>query len=383
MTNVPAPSRPEQAPHPILLRWRRENALPIRVYSLEVGQPAQAKPAQPAPERREPPRLSLVVLPFVNIGGDPDQEYFADGITDDLTTDLSHLPDSFVISRGTAFTYKGKPVDAKQIGRELGVCYVLEGSVRRVGETITVNAQLISAETRAHVWADQFEGERRRLGQLHVEFVSRLANSLGVELIKSEALRAERERPDNPDAVDLAMQGWAKLNGSASKAALDAAAVLFERALSLDANNVRAMIGLAGALTWRVNQFWSADPGGDIARAEKAIDAALALQPGNSSAHGWKSRLLYAKRQWGPAIAEAETAIALDHNNAGAHADAGFFKVFLGRSEDGVVKVTPICRCVARYAYPQSTIYAARARHSANATERLCLYTWRVTRCRS
>ena len=148
---------------------------------------------------------------------------------------------------------------------------------------------------------------------------SRLANSLGVELIKAEALRAESERPDNPDAVDLAaMRGWAKLNGSASKAALDAAAALFERALSLDANNVRAMIGLAGALTWRVNQFWSADPGGDIARAEKAIDAALALQPGNWSAHGWKSRLLYAKRQWGPAIAEAETAIALDHNDAGA-----------------------------------------------------------------
>ena len=184
-------------------------AEPIRVYSLEVGQPAQAKPAQPAPERREPPRLSIVVLPFENLSGDPEQEYFADGITDDLTTDLSHLPESFVISRGTAFTYKGKPVDAKQIGRELGVRYVLEGSVRRVGEMITVNAQLISAETGRNIGVDPFEGERRRLGQLHVEFVSRLANSLGVELIKAEALRAERERPDNPDAVDLAMRGWA------------------------------------------------------------------------------------------------------------------------------------------------------------------------------
>ena len=114
------------------------------------------------------PRLSIVVLPFENLSGDKEQDYFADGITDDLTTDLSHLPDSFVIARNTAFTYKGKPVDAKQIGRELGVRYVLEGSVRRVGETITVNAQLISTETGAHVWADRFDGERSKLGQLQV-----------------------------------------------------------------------------------------------------------------------------------------------------------------------------------------------------------------------
>ena len=146
------------------------------------------------------PRLSIVVLPFQNLSGDNEQDYFADGMTDDLTTDLSHLDGSFVIARNTAFTYKGKPVDAKQIGRELGVRYVLEGSVRRVGENITVNAQLISTETGAHVWADRFEGERSKLGELQVEFVSRLANSLGVELVKAESLRAMRERPNNPDA---------------------------------------------------------------------------------------------------------------------------------------------------------------------------------------
>ena len=132
------------------------------------------------------------------LSGDKEQDYFADGITDDLTTDLSHLSDSFVIARGTAFTYKGKPIDAKQIGRELGVRYLLEGSVRRVGETITINAQLISTETGAHVWADRFEGERSKLGELQVEVVSRLANSLGVELVKAEALRAMRERPKQP-----------------------------------------------------------------------------------------------------------------------------------------------------------------------------------------
>src|ERR1700722_3429514 len=145
------------------------------------------------------PRLSIVVLPFENLSGDKEQDYFADGITDDLTTDLSHLFD-FVIARGTAFTYKGKPVDAKQIGRELGVRYVLKGSVRRLEDKVTLNAQLISTETGAHVWADRFDGERSRLGQLQMEFVARLANSLGVELVKAEALRAARERPNNPDA---------------------------------------------------------------------------------------------------------------------------------------------------------------------------------------
>ena len=179
------------------------------------------------------PRLSIVVLPFENLSADSEQEYFADGITDDLTTDLSHLPDSFVIARGTAFTYKGKPVDAKQIGRELGVRYLLEGSVRRLGETITVNAQLISTETGAHVWADRFDGERSKLGQLQVEFVSRLANSLGVELVNAEALRAGRERPNNPDAVDLAMQGWATYNKGFARANVDAAIPYFERARTI------------------------------------------------------------------------------------------------------------------------------------------------------
>ncbi len=140
------------------------------------------------------PRLSIVVLPFDNLSDDKEQDYFADGITDDLTTDLSHLEDSFVISRGTAFTYKGKAIDAKAIGRELNVRYLLEGSVRRVGETIAINAQLISTETGAQVWADRFDGERSKLGELQVDIVARLANSLGVELVKAEALRAQGNR---------------------------------------------------------------------------------------------------------------------------------------------------------------------------------------------
>ena len=210
------------------------------------------------------PRLSIVVLPFENLSGDKEQDYFADGITDDLTTDLSHLRDSFVIARGTAFTFKGKPIDAKQIGRELGVRYLLEGSVRRVGENITVNAQLISTETGAHVWADRFEGERGKLGELQVEVVSRLANSLGVELVKAEALRSMRERPNNPDAVDLAMRASAEGTIQAPTASRSNSDVidLYERALALDPQNEPAMVDLANALNDRVEQSLERRPRG-------------------------------------------------------------------------------------------------------------------------
>ena len=231
---------------------------------------------------------------------------------------------------------KGKAIDAKQIGRDLGVRYALEGSVRRVGETITVNAQLISTETGAHVWADRFDGERSKLGELQVEFVARLANSLGVELVRAEALRAMRERPNTPDAVDLSMRGWAeRYRGATSKTNEDAAVGLFERALAIDPHLVRAMVGLASALIDRVTWLHSDDPKGDIARAEDWAERAVAAEPDNSDAHMAKARVFYAKRQWPQAIAEAEAAIADNPNNATAHAVHSYWKLYLGRSEDG------------------------------------------------
>ena len=234
--------------------------------------------------------------------------------------------------------------------------YVLEGSVRRVGETITVNAQLISTETGAHVWADRFDGERSKLGELQVEVVSRLARSLGVELVKAEALRAMRERPSNPDAVDLAMQADAKSNLPPSKANLNDAVTLSERALALDPQNVDALTVLAETLVDRVLDRWSDDPAGDIARAEKTVDAALALQPENSWAHFAKGQIYFAKRQLGPSMTEFETAIALDPNNANAHAftrfPEGVFRPRRGRLCGGRDRVSteparPECALVA------------------------------------
>ena len=291
------------------------------------------------------PRLSIVVLPFENLSGDKEQDYFADGITDDLTTDLSHLGGSFVIARNTAFTYKGKPVDVKAIGRELGVRYLLEGSVRRLGEKVEVNAQLISTETGAHVWADRFEGERSKLGELQVEFVSRLANSLGVELVKAEALRSMRERPNNPDAADIAMRAAARANSTGDSKLINTDVIdLNERALALDPQNESAMVALTFALTDRADNLWSDDPAGDIARADKLADSALALQPEDAWAHMAKAHVFGDKRQWKAAISQAEAALADDPNNASAHADLSFWNMFLGHSEDGFTGVETALR---------------------------------------
>jgi adenylate cyclase len=153
-------------------------AEPVRVYSLEVGQPAEAKLAVPAPECRDPPRLSLVVLPFANIGRDPEQEYFADGVTESLTTDLSRISGAFVIGRSTAFSYKGKSPDLKLIGRELNVRYVLEGSVQRSGNRMRVNVQLVETDTGSHIWAERFDKPVADLFDMQDEIVSRLANRL-------------------------------------------------------------------------------------------------------------------------------------------------------------------------------------------------------------
>jgi TolB-like protein len=152
----------------------------------------------------------MVVLPFANIGGDPEQEHFVDGVAESLTTDLSRLRGSFVIGRNTAFTYKGKAVDLKQIGRELNVRYVLEGSVQRAGNRMRVNVQLIDAETGNHLWAERFDKPLADLFDMQDEIVARLANTLSAQLVVAEARRAEKA--PNPDSMDLYFQGIAWFN---------------------------------------------------------------------------------------------------------------------------------------------------------------------------
>ena len=186
-------------------------ARPVRVYAVKTGAP-------PRPPRRRllhqkkpvPPRLSIAVLPFANIGGVSEQEYFVDGVTESLTTDISRISGSFVIGRHTAFTYKGKHVDLKQIGHELNVRYVLEGSVQRSGNRLRVNVQLIDAENGAHLWAERFDKPYADLLDTQDEVSARLARAIHVELIAGESRRGAREHGDRLDSLDHALNGWAE-----------------------------------------------------------------------------------------------------------------------------------------------------------------------------
>jgi TolB-like protein len=254
-------------------------AEPMRVYFLEVGRPAQV--TQPAAST--PPRLSIVVLPFANIGGDPEQEYFVDGVTESLTTDLSRIAGSFVIGRNTAFTYKGKPFDVKQIGRELNVRYVLEGSVQRSRNRLRLNVQLIDAETGAHLWAERFDKPVADLFDMQDEIVARLASQLGAQLIAAEARRAERA--PHPDSTDLYYQGLAWFNKGVTREFMMLARGFFERALALDPGNLDALVGTGQVDATLGAAHLTDDRVKSLAQAEAALTKALRLAPDNATAH--------------------------------------------------------------------------------------------------
>jgi TolB-like protein/class 3 adenylate cyclase/Flp pilus assembly protein TadD len=278
------------------------------------------------------PRLSIIVLPFANVGHDSEQEYFANGITDDLTTDLSRIPGSFVIAGTTAFTYKGKAVDVKQIGRELGVRYVLEGSVRRTGEQVQINAQLIDAETGAHFWADHFDGERRDLPKLQSDITSRISR----ELIGTVARRIEQERRADPDAQDYIMRGRATYIRLASRENNQAARGFFERAIEIDGHSSDAMVGLAGVLVSNILDGWSISPDADKAHAEVLIRQALDLDPNSAEAHFVLGLLRKSQNRLEDALYALQTAISLDRNNTGALFQMGMVLTNLGQPQEAI-----------------------------------------------
>jgi adenylate cyclase len=303
--------------------WPPTRSLPTATVA---GAPAAVSIAQPLVA----PRLSIVVLPFTNLSNDPDQQYFADGITEDLTTDLSRIADSFVISRNTAFTYKDKPVNAKQVGRELGVRYVLEGSVLRLGNQVRVNAQLIDAETDAHVWAERFDRDIGDLFALQNEITSRIATALDLALVGAEAARPT----ERPDALDYILRGRASYSKPRSRDNYPETISLFEHALALDPRSVEALSWLANALSGRVLDDMSDTVKADIERAEGLVAQALAASPGSPLAHFAKGQLLRAQRRPEEAILEFETVLAVNRNSIGALFHVGWCKLMTGSIEE-------------------------------------------------
>ena len=324
---------------PLLLAWRaaQASATPSVDRDTTGTESVAAKPpaarvaiaassSQPTPA----PRASIVVLPFVNLSNDPEQEYFADGITGNLTTDLSRIPDMLVISRNTAFTYRNKPVDTKQIGRELGVRYVLEGEVQRSGNRVRVTTQLIDAETDVHLWAERFDGDAGDLFALQDEITNRIAVALDLELVDAEATRPTPNR----DAQDYILRGRAVRLKPPSRENRTEAVLLFERALALDQESVAAQSWLAIALTARVLDSMAGTAVADIACAEDLAERALAASPRSSVARFAKGQVLRAQHRNEEAILEYETVIALNRNWAHAYSHLGWCKFMTGSIEE-------------------------------------------------
>jgi TolB-like protein/Flp pilus assembly protein TadD len=276
------------------------------------------------------PRLSILVLPFASLSDDRDQQYFADGITENLTTDLSRLPGSLVISSNTAFTYKGRPRDTRQIGRELSVRYVLEGSVQRLGKRVRINAQLIDADIDAHLWAERFDRDIGDLFTLQNEIASRIAVALNFVLADAEAARPTT----NPDALDYLFRGRAINSRPRTRDSTAERVRLFEQALMLDPTSAEIQSRLAFALTGRVVLGMSGTAEADLTRAEGLIEKAMTTSSDSALAYWAKGQLLRAQRRYAEAIPEYEAAISLDRNLPGAYANLGQTKLLTGAFEE-------------------------------------------------
>ncbi len=264
----------------------------------------------------------MAVLPFANIGGDPEQEHFVDGVTESLTTDLSRLHGSFVIARNTAFTYKGKPIDVRQIGRDLNVRYVLEGSVQRASNRMRLNVQLIEAESGRHLWAERFDKPVADLFDMQDEIVSRLARQLDAALITAEARRAAQS--PQPTSIDLYFQGMAWVNRGIALDYLERAGDFFKRALASDPDDVGALTGRAWVELTLAGAYTTDDRSTRIQTAKAGLNRALSLAPGYAPAHMYLGRIGIFTNQAQEAISRCERALTLDQNLAAAHATIGF-----------------------------------------------------------
>ena len=298
-----------------------------------------------------PPRLSVVVLPFQNLGGNPAEDYLADGITDDLTTDLSHIPEAFVIARESAYTYKGKPVDVRQFGRELGVRYVLEGSTRKLGTTLRVNAQLVSAETGVHLWSDRFDEDLKDLADGQQRVVARMWGALGISMVDIERTRSLRERPTSPDAFDLILQARALRNQPATDARTAEALALYERALVLDP---KSHLALAGAAYLLLDQYMALGYWVNFEakeHVETLTARALVIAPLSEDALRANAYLLRVQERWRDTTAAAKRMIELFPNSQTGYVVLGLCDTYAGHAEQEIVLNEKLLRLSPRSPY--------------------------------
>jgi TolB-like protein/DNA-binding winged helix-turn-helix (wHTH) protein len=281
---------------------------------------------------RPAPRLSIIVLPFTDLGDDREAHDLANGLTEDLSTDLSSVPDFLVTSRHTAFTYGNKLVDTKQIGRELAVRYVLDGTVQRSGNQLRINAQLVDAETDTQLWAERFEREAGDLSALQNEITNRIAIALNAAMLTTEANRSN----DHPDALGYVLQARAIWLKPRNRDNFAKAVRLLEHALELDPSSIEAQAQLGQALVTRTIGQMTLSPAADIDRAKSLIERALAAMPWHPEGHFAKAQLRRLEGRCDEAIAEYEMAIALYRHMVPAYRNLADCKLFTGSIAEAI-----------------------------------------------
>jgi len=291
--------------------------------------------ADPPGARDGPPRLSIAVLPFADMSADATQEWFADGITEDLITDLSRIAGAFVIARNSSFTYKGKAVDVRQAASELGVRYVLEGSVRRADGRVRVNAQLIDAESGAHVWAERLDRPLDDLLSLQDEVTGRIARALNLELLQAASRRVRASTAETQDAQDLALQGWVTLLNKPQTPETNREGMAFaDRAVALDAENALAWTALTYAHTRAASFLWSGSREESLRLALAAGERAIALAPGSSDAHYMYGYALRTAGRTEASLRAMQRAIDLNPNNPLPYQGLAYGAILLGRPQE-------------------------------------------------
>ena len=279
---------------------------------------------------------SIAVLPFVNIGGDPNQEYFSDGITEEIITTLSKVPHLFIIARNSVFTYKGKSVKVQQVGQELGVRYVLEGSVRKAGDRVRITAQLIDAATGGHLWSERYDRNLKDIFALQDEITMKILTAVRVELTDGEQVRLHAKGTKNLDSYMKVLQGmphFYRLNWEGNIQARQ----MFEEAITLDPKNSGAYSCLGWTYLMEVWFGLSDSPGNSMKRAADLAQRALVLNDTLDFPHSLLANIYLMKRQYEKAITEAERAVALNPNGADAHAHLGMTLNFAGRREEAIL----------------------------------------------
>jgi len=304
----------------------------------DVAREAQNVQAQPIVRPKIAPRLSFIVLPFANLNNDPAQDYFADSVTTDLTTDLAQAPGALVIGRETAFTYKNKPVDLKKLGTDLDIRWAIKGAVQRNGNQVRVNVSLTDLQTARDVWSDRFDGNLTNLPDLQDQITARLARSLAIELFQAESRRIEADGSKNLDSMDFTMRGKAMILGGWSQTDVTQAKDLFDRALQLDPDNVEAMIGKARCLATQLIFGWSASVIEDKKQATELIDKALSKSGVNPRAHAAKGTILLYEQPV-QALAQYNAALEIDPNFHAAHAGKAVALILSGRAREAALPI--------------------------------------------